>query len=86
MLGAYQACMDAQSLYSNFDSLSSVRQEVLANMAYNLGKIGLSRFVKLKAAIEQSNFYTAAYEMRDSRWYRQVGGRANRLVALMDAD
>ena len=79
----YGACIDAQGLFSNFNSISYDRQEVLVNMAFNLGRTGLSRFVKMRAAIAAGDFNRAALEMANSNWYHQVGDRAKRLVNRM---
>ncbi len=37
----------------------------------------------MKAGVDARNWQDAADEMVDSRWYRQVGARAERLVARM---
>lgn len=83
MADAYSACINARGLYKNFDGLHPVRQEVLVNMAYNLGGRGLAGFVRMKAAIEKGEFILAALEMKDSIWYQQVGHRSERLRNLM---
>lgn len=81
----YAACMDAQSLIGRFDDLDQVRQEVMANMAYNLGKTRLSGFIKLLAALNNLDYEAAAREMESSKWYEQVKVRAWRLAAAMRA-
>jgi lysozyme len=83
MAGAFAACIDAQGAVGNFNDLDDARQEVLANMAYNLGGRGLERFVRLRAAIERADFSAAASEMTASRWFQQVGARAVRLREQM---
>jgi len=79
----YGACVDAQMLVGRFDELDHVRQEVLVNLAYNLGKGRLSAFKYLLAALDTLDFDEAAAQMMDSKWYGQVGGRGARLVAAM---
>ena len=37
----------------------------------------------MKAALEQNDYSTAADEMVDSKWYKQVKTRGPRTVALM---
>lgn len=66
-----------------FGRLNDARQEVLVNMAFNLGARGLSRFVKFIAALEAGDYERAADEMVDSKWYNQVGDRGVRLEAQM---
>jgi lysozyme len=64
-------------------ALDDARQEVLANMAFNMGITRLSGFKKFLAALQAGNFYTASLEMLDSRWAFQVGKRAKRLAEIM---
>jgi lysozyme len=79
----FTACIDAQALFKRFDELNHVRQEVLANMAFNLGKTRLSKFIGLIKALDSLDYTDAAQHMTDSKWYRQVKTRAERLVAAM---
>jgi lysozyme len=78
-----RATTDAKSLFRNFDSLSEVRQRVLVNMAFNMGRKRLSSFRKMREAVESGRYQQAATEMVDSRWYKQVGIRAVRLEYMM---
>ena len=43
----------------------------------------LSKFKGMKRGIDSMNWNQAADEMVDSRWYRQVNNRAQRLVERM---
>jgi hypothetical protein len=52
-------------------------------MIFNLGAGGFSAFRKMIAAVESADWVSAAKEMRDSMWSRQVGHRADEDVALM---
>lgn len=79
----YKCIMQTSTLFSNFNDLDSVRQEILVNMCYNLGRRGLSKFLKLREAIENNDFKLAAVEMVDSKWYKDVKTRGIRLVAAM---
>lgn len=80
----YQKAADAAANFvSNYDSLTTARQAVLIDMAFNLGKAGLSAFRKFKAAIEANDFDKAADEMLDSKWATQVGRRATEDAAIM---
>lgn len=75
---------DARNLFEGFESLSPVRQAVLANMAFNLGKSRLSLFTLLRRAIKERNYEEAARQMKASQWAQQVGGRARQLAELME--
>jgi len=61
--------------------LAPHRQDVLINMAYNLGMQGLFGFRRLLEAAERGNVAGVCAEMRDSKWARQVGARADELIA-----
>lgn len=66
-----------------FSELDEVRQYVLISMAFNLGINRLLSFKKMLLALESKNYEVAAKEMKDSLWYRQVKGRAEKLINLM---
>jgi len=63
--------------------LSHMRQEVLTEMAYQLGSAGLANFRLMLAAIEADDYETAADEMIDSRWHEQTPARCEELAAIM---
>ena len=79
----WTAVEDAQGLFSTFEQMNSVRQEVVSNMAYNMGLGRLSGFTKMIRACDVLDWNTAADEMVDSLWYNQVGTRSMRLVNQM---
>ncbi len=74
---------DCNKLYEDFDDLPEEAQRVIANMMFNLGYPRLSKFVGMKAGVDAKNWNEAADQMVDSRWYSQVGMRAQRLVQRM---
>ena len=59
-------------------------QEILVNMLFNMGRPRLTKFKKMNSAIEAGDWKTAAIEGRDSRWYNQVGARAERLMGRLE--
>ena len=74
---------DCNTLYPDFDDLPEEAQQIIANMMFNLGRPRLSKFVGMKRGVDAKDWNGAADEMVDSRWYRQVGARAERLVNRM---
>ena len=74
---------DCDILYPDFSSLPEEAQQVIANMMFNLGRPRLSKFAGMKRGVDSKDWGAAADEMVDSRWYRQVGPRAERLVDRM---
>ena len=76
---------DCYKLYSDFDSLPEEAQLIIANMMFNMGRPRLSKFKGMKRGVDARDWNQAADEMVDSRWYKQVTNRANRLVERMRA-
>ena len=77
---------DARKYFGNgFDALPSEAQEIIENMAYNLGYTRLKGFKNLKDALKKGDYQKAAYEMKNSKWYNQVGNRSKELVRKMKA-
>ena len=74
---------DCNKLYPDFEDLPEEAQQIIANMMFNLGRPRLSKFVGMKRGVDAKDWDSAADEMVDSRWYRQVGARADRLVNRM---
>ena len=77
------AFMDAAKFYSWYDSLDDVRKAVIVNMLFNLGQPRFNKFVAMHEALKAQNYATAAAEMLDSRWAKQVKGRAKELAEQM---
>jgi len=86
---AFQADLDiaiseCQALYAQWNEFPGEVQEILVNMMFNLGRTRLSKFKNMREAIDKQDWATAAIEGRDSRWYRQVGNRAERLMTRLE--
>ena len=64
--------------------LNDARKRAIVNMAFNIGVAGVLKFKKMIAAIEREDFSQAALEMDDSKWSKQVGARADRLILMMN--
>lgn len=64
-------------------TLSDRRQQVLANMAFNLGINGLLGFKNTLAVMQAGQYDLAAEGMLTSKWASQVGNRAIRLAQMM---
>ena len=74
---------ECKYLYNDFDDLPEEAQRIIANMMFNLGRPRLSRFLKMKQHVDNRDFASASQEMKNSKWYRQVTNRAQRLVERM---
>lgn len=64
-------------------ALCDVRQDVIANMVFNLGIRGFLKFKATIAAIQAHDYAGAAADMLNSLWAEQVKGRAVRLSTQM---
>jgi len=74
---------DCEKLYDDFYDLPMEVQLIIANMMFNMGYTRLSKFKGMKRGVDSRNWDAAADEMVDSKWYRQVTNRADRLVVRM---
>ena len=66
-----------------FKGLDDVRQNVVVNMVYNMGKAGYEKFKKSIEGVTNGDYVKAAVEMLDSKWATQVKGRAEELATQM---
>ena len=80
------ALSECVALYGEreFGELPSEVKQIVVNMMFNMGRTRLSGFRKFNAALLEGDWKTAAVEGRDSRWYRQVTNRAERLMTRME--
>ena len=76
---------DCYKLYPDFDDLPEEAKRIIANMMFNMGRPRLSKFKGMKRGVDARDWNAAADEMVDSRWYRQVTNRAERVVKRMRA-
>ena len=60
-------------------------QEICVNMMFNLGRPRFSKFKKTLEYLKAHRWTEAASEARDSKWYRQVGDRAERLCKRLES-
>lgn len=64
----------------SFNRLNNRQKDIMTDMAYNMGFNRLSGFNNLKNSIQRGDYGKAANDMKDSRWYRQVGRRSRHHV------
>ena len=76
---------DCIRLLPEFNDLPDEVRLIVANMMFNLGASRLAGFKKFLAAVEEGLWNSAADEMADSKWHRQVPERSGRLIARMRA-
>lgn len=78
--GIAQARTQCGQAFGWWPQLDEVRREVIVNLTFNMGMQRLVGFKNMLAAIKAGDFDTAAAELLDSAYAKQVGGRAVRLA------
>lgn len=63
--------------------LDDTRQDVLVDMAFNLGVHGLMGFTTFLGFVHASKFAEAALDLRGTAWFYEVGERGRRLQQQM---
>jgi len=66
-----------------YSDLDEVRQEALINFVFNVGIGTAMKFKNAMAALEAHDYDTAAVEMMDSNWAKQVGNRAEEVTEMI---
>lgn len=77
---------DAASKYPWFANLSEVRQAAVLDLIFNLGPSRFAGFRNFIQAMSLKQYTWAAAELKDSRWYSQVGRRGPRIVSIIRSD
>lgn len=75
---------DCKKLHDGWDGYPEEVKQVVANMMFNMGLTRLSKFKNHNAALQSGDWKEAAKEGRDSRWYKQVTNRAERLMKRLE--
>ena len=70
--------------YPWFNDLDDVRKDAMIDISYNLGATRLRGFKKALAAMEVADYTLAAKEFLDSKWSRDVKGRAHELASMIE--
>ena len=68
--------------YGFWHKLDPARQMVVMGMIFNMGN-RFDQFEKMHSAMDSGDYIEAAAQMLDSRWARQVKGRAKELAEQM---
>jgi len=66
------------------DILDAPRRAVLVDLVYNVGLTGARGFKKMLSAIQRRQYAEAAKELLDSKYAKQVKGRALRLAKQLE--
>ena len=78
------AIEDCERLYGQWHNWPDEVKYIMVNMCFNLGASRLAHFTQMRFQLSQKNWRQAAAEGRDSKWYRQVTNRAERLMTRLE--
>lgn len=66
-----------------YERLNDARKAVMMDLYHNMGLTRLLGFKKMLSAAQMGNFDEAAKELKDSRYFTQVGRRGRRNFTMM---
>ena len=66
-----------------YNILNDTRKLVYLDMLYNLGFKSFKGFKRMRKAVQEGNWYGAANEIENSKYYKQVGLRGKENVEMM---
>lgn len=72
-------------LFPHWHAFPWPARHALISMAFNLGGPRLTKFAKMRTALEQQDFRSAAKEAKDSLWARQLPSRAAEICDMFFA-
>jgi len=76
---------DCKKVYNDWDLMNEEVKLICCNMMFNLGYPRYCKFKKMVQAIKDEDWLEAGNQMKDSRWYKQVTNRADRLISRIRA-
>jgi len=75
-----EAVTDCVAIFPNWYNLSQQQRYAIIDMRFNLGPSRFRGFKKFIHAVKTYNIPEAKRQMKDSKWYTQVGLRADELM------
>lgn len=67
-----------------FSEIPDYQQYVLISLVFNMGIYGLLKFKNTLKAWSNGNMDGVIHGLEHSRWYKQVGNRAGKLVGILE--
>ena len=74
---------DCKKIFDDWNAMNEEVKLIMANMMFNLGYPRFSKFKLMIQAVRDGDHIEAANQMKQSRWYKQVTNRAERLISRM---
>jgi len=78
-----KAQMGADQLVGHIQELHIEAKNVITEMVFQLGTMGVRKFKNMIAALEARDYQRASLEMLDSRWHAQTTNRCESLSKIM---
>ncbi len=78
------AVSDLRANIEDFEDLDYARKAALVDLCFNMGINRLLKFRKMLAALKVKDYETAAKELLNSRYAKQVKGRANTIANIIE--
>jgi lysozyme len=79
-------CRDLDAHAAWWRNLSPSKQRVMINLTFNMGWPVLSQFERFLSAMQLGIWPEAATQLRNSKWYSEVGTRGTRVVERLLAE
>jgi lysozyme len=74
---------DCKKVFDDWNAMNEEVKLIMANMMFNLGYPRFCKFRLMIQAVRNGDHIEAANQMKQSRWYKQVTNRAERLISRM---
>ena len=78
-----KAQMGADQLVGHIQELHIEAKNVITEMVFQLGTMGVRKFKNMISALEARDYQRASAEMLDSRWHAQTTNRCESLSKIM---
>lgn len=77
------ATNDCLRAFPWFVELTEIRKRAMIDLCFNLGLPRLQKFVKFLRAMSLNEYDTAANELIESSWFKQVGRRGPEIAGMI---
>ena len=74
---------DCKKVFDDWNAMNEEVKLIMANMMFNLGYPRFCKFRLMIQAVRDGDHIEAGNHMKQSRWYKQVTNRAERLISRM---
>ena len=73
----------ADQIIGHISELHPEAKNIIIEMVFQLGTMGVRKFSKMLLALEEKNYHEAHLQMLDSRWRKQTKTRCESLAKIM---